>query len=433
VIALLLAAAAATAAAEAAPAAAAPASAENVEAVDVHVGGIGFTSASAIRRFMLTEPGQPFDQETLDSDLRRLRTLGILYDLEAHKDGQRVEVDAKDRWSLVPFFGLRRGGGRTTARFGIADHNLAGQLATVYAELNSNTDVPFVQGGPYGSFLYVEVPRLFGSGFSTGLYWTRDFIDFASYGTSGDAGFLYDRQRHNLRGELRYELFSLFSVGAGVEVQHDRFGASDLSRVAGIPPSPEDATFGFVNVSFGVVEQFVSQQSGNDLKLELEGARHGFLDTSADVVLGSIAARSFLIPRPGHNLVLQMQLQTSNGTSDSFFFHAGGLREIRGFPDAYFEGRTLLRGNAEYRVDVLQTNWLLRAVGQVAAFTDFGYVAGRSGAVAGLDYQGAIVSAGFGGRYIPVAFARAVGRLDLAFGLAPRRTIDISFGGQQFF
>jgi hypothetical protein len=421
VIALLWAVAAAAAPSPAAPATAAPAT---VEAVDVHVGGIGFTSASAIRRFMLTEPGHPFDQDTLDSDLRRLRTLGILYDLEARRDGERVQVEAKDRWSLVPFFGLRRGGGRTTARFGIADHNLAGQLATAYAELNSNTDVPFVQGGPYGSYIYVEVPRLFGSGFSTGVYWTRDFIDFASYGASGDTGFLYDRQRHDLRFELRYELFPLLSLGAGAEVQRDRFGTSDLSRVAGVPPPAADATFGFLNLSLGLVEQFVSQSSGNDLKLEIEGAKHGFLGTSADVVIGSIAARSFSIPRPGHNLVLQMQLQTSNGTSDSFFFHAGGLREIRGFPDAYFEGRTLLRGNAEYRLDVLQTDWLLRAVG---------YVAGRSGAVAGLDYEGAIVSAGFGGRYIPVAFARAVGRLDLAFGLAPRRTIDISFGGQQFF
>ncbi|HEY2031468.1 MAG TPA: hypothetical protein VGH20_19890 [Myxococcales bacterium] len=429
-IALLLA-AAATAAAATAAAPAAPSA--TVEAVDIHVGGIGFTSASAIRRFMLTEAGQPFDQDTLDSDLRRLRTLGILYDLDAHRDGDRVQVEAKDRWSLVPFFGLRRGGGRTTARFGVADHNLAGQLATVYAELNSNTDVPFVQGGPYGSFIYAEAPRLFGSGFSAGLYWTRDFIDFTSYGATGNTGFLYDRQRHDLRGELRYELFPLVSAGAGVEVQRDRFGTSDLSRVAGVPPPAADATFGFFNVSFGLVEQFVSQASGNDVKLELEGARHGFLGSTADVVIGSIAARSFSIPRPGHNLVLQMQLQTSNGTSDSFFFHAGGLREIRGFPDAYFEGRTLLRGNAEYRLDVLQTNWLLRAVGQVAAFTDFGYVAGRRGAIAGLDYEGTIVSAGFGGRYIPVAFARAVGRLDLAFGLAPRRTIDISFGGQQFF
>jgi hypothetical protein len=57
--------------------------APSVQAVDVHVGGIGFTSASAIRRFMDTRPGQPLDEDTLASDLRRLRTLGILYEVAA--------------------------------------------------------------------------------------------------------------------------------------------------------------------------------------------------------------------------------------------------------------------------------------------------------------------------------------------------------------
>ena len=68
----------------------------------------------------------------------------------------------------------------TPARFGISDHNVAGQLATAYAELSSNTDVPFVQGDPYGSFVYFEIPRLFGTGLKPGFYWTREFIDYAN-------------------------------------------------------------------------------------------------------------------------------------------------------------------------------------------------------------------------------------------------------------
>jgi hypothetical protein len=57
----------------------------------------------------------------------------------------------------------------------------------------------------------------------------------------------------------------------------------------------------------------------------------------------------------------------------------------------------------------------------------------RQGAIAGLDYEGPILSAGVGVRGIPVPFARAVGRIDVAAGLVPRRTFDISFSGQQFF
>jgi hypothetical protein len=36
-------------------------------------------------------------------------------------------------------------------------------------------------------------------------------------------------------------------------------------------------------------------------------------------------------------------------------------------------------------------------------------------------------------RWIPIPFARAVGRLDVAMGMVPQRRIDISLGGQQFF
>jgi hypothetical protein len=408
--------------------------AAEVTAVDVKVGGVGFTSESAIRRFLETRPGEPLDAETLADDLRRLRTLGILYDVSASViDETRVEISAKDRWSLVPFVGLRRGGGRTLARFGISDHNVAGELATAYAELSSNTDVPFVQGGSYGSFVYFEIPRLFGTGLKPGVYWTREFIDYANFGTDGDVHYLYDRQRHQVRAELSYEFLSWLTASGGVDVLHDRFDTSSLTHAPGTPPPAADATSGFASLSLGVVEQFVSQSSGSDVKLELSASRQGFLGSTAGIVSGSLLGRTFLHPRPSDNLVMQLYVQGTNGQSDSFLFRAGGLREIRGFIDAFFEGQFLAVANVEYRVDIGRMSFVIPAVAQLAAFTDAGFVARRAGAIAGLDYEGPIASAGFGGRYIPVPFARAVGRLDLAFGLTPRRTFDISFGGQQFF
>ena len=145
------------------------------------------------------------------------------------------------------------------------------------------------------------------------------------------------------------------------------------------------------------------------------------------------AGRLFLIPREGHNLCAQLLLLGTTGQSDSFLFRAGGLREIRGFVDAFFEGQLMARANLEYRLDVLRMTAPIPAIGQIAAFTDGGWVTSRAGAVAGLDYQGPIESVGVGVRYIPIPFARVVGRLDLAVGIIPRRTLDISFSGQQFF
>jgi hypothetical protein len=44
-----------------------------------------------------------------------------------------------------------------------------------------------------------------------------------------------------------------------------------------------------------------------------------------------------------------------------------------------------------------------------------------------------VASAGIGLRWIPIPFARAVGRIDVAMGMYPERRFDISLGGQQFF
>src|SRR5207237_618691 len=87
-----------------------------VERVDVDLGGVRHTKANAVRRLMTTRDGAPLDEETLRRDVARLRSTGILYDVEertiAGPDGARVELSLKDRWTLLPLFGLRRAGGR---------------------------------------------------------------------------------------------------------------------------------------------------------------------------------------------------------------------------------------------------------------------------------------------------------------------------------
>ena len=92
------------------------AAAPRVERVDVDLGGVGHTKANAVRRLMTTRDGTPLDEETLRRDVARLRSTGILYDVEertvAGADGARDELSLKDRWTLLPLFGLRRGGKR---------------------------------------------------------------------------------------------------------------------------------------------------------------------------------------------------------------------------------------------------------------------------------------------------------------------------------
>ena len=411
-----------------------------VERVDVDLGGVRQTKAEAVRRLMTTRDGAPLDEETLRRDVARLRATGILYDVEqrtvAGPDGARVELSLKDRWTLLPLFGLRRGGGRTAARVGLSDHNAFGQLFSLYGEVTSNADVPFFGHGPddrLGSFVYVRVPRALGTRFTPGVYWTREFLDYGRFAPGGRPTFLYDRQRHELRFEARYEVTDLFSATAGLTLSRDRFSQSSLSPEVGQLPDAGQGTWLVLGAQAGLIEEQLSMLRGTQVEVTGAHAVRGLLGSDLSATSLGATVRSFWVLAPGRNLCAQLVARTTTGRSDALLFRAGGLREIRGFPDAYFQAQQLVHGNLELRADVMRTNVLVPAIGQVAGFTDFGWVGARAAAVAGLPYTGPVASAGVGLRWIPIPFARAVGRLDVAVGMVPERRVDISLGGQQFF
>src|SRR5258706_5974567 len=128
------------------------AAAPKVERVDVDLGGVGHTKANAVRRLMTTRDGTLLDEETLRRDVARLRSTGILYDVEertfAGQNGARVAVSLKDRWTLLPMFGLRRGRGPTPARARLSDHKALRQLFSPYGGVSSHADAPFFRHGP---------------------------------------------------------------------------------------------------------------------------------------------------------------------------------------------------------------------------------------------------------------------------------------------
>ena len=397
-----------------------------VTRLDVVLSGAGWTSTEAVRRLVSTQAGEPYDATELDRDLARLRGLGILYDVSARLDGSRVEIDATDRWSLLPVLGFRNGGGRTTTQIGVTDHNAFGKLFTLYGELSSNAETPFLGGDRIGSFVFAEIPRVFGTLFTPFLSWTRDFLDFAAFSPAGP-GYVYDRARYAVRGELHYELSHIVSLMAGAEDRKDRYRTSIVSHAPGTQPSATDTLSALAGVQIGYIEELISQQRGTELRLVAEAAQSGELTAT-------LLARAYFQPAERHNLCLQAVLQDTTGRSESFLFHAGGAREIRGFVDSYFTGALMARANAEWRIDVLRKTLLkVPFIGQLAAFADGGYVGRRGGAVAGLDYEGPILSGGLGLRGIPVPLARVVLRIDVAAGIVPVRTVDVSFSTQQFF
>src|SRR5207245_2889743 len=228
-------------------------------------------------------------------------------------------------------------------------------------------DVPFLSRGPddrLGSVVYARVPRMFGSRFSPGVYWTREFLDYSRFAPDARPTFIYERQRHELRFETRYEMTDLFSATAGITFARDGFSQSTVSPAPGALPVAGETVWFVVGAQAGLVEEQLSMLRGTQLELTAARAVRGVLGSDFTATLLTASLRSFWIPAPGTNLCAQVVARTTTGQSDALLFRAGGLREIRGFPDGFFQAQQLVHGNLELRSDLLHTDLLVPAIGQ---------------------------------------------------------------------
>ena len=417
-------------------AATAPAAAPVVSSIVIEVSGRNTTEPGAVRRLMNTQEGVPLDPVKLENDLLRLRATSVLYEVSAEQeeedDGTRLTVKVRDRWSLLPVFGLRRGGGRTTTRLGISERNALGKLLQIYGEFTSSSDIPFQAIGRIGSYLGLVAPRINGSPFSAAIFWQREFLDFTGWGRDFERAAVYDRNRHLVRAEARWELSDLVTAAITGTVFNDSYAANDASPAKVTLPGRARTAALSAELSLGLVDDRVTSLRGSEARFALEGARAGLV-SDFSFIAATASLRSFFIPRAGHNLGLQIVAQATTARDDSHLFRAGGLLEIRGFPDAFFLGQRLVRANLEHRIELFRPTLFLPTAIQAVGFVEGGFVSGRADAIAGSNYEGPIASAGGGLRIVVIPLTRAVIRVDVASGLWPTRTLDISVGGQQFF
>jgi hypothetical protein len=410
-----------------------------VTGIQVQVEGVRRTREGAVLRLMDTRVGRPFRQGVLARDLNRLRVTQMISeacaDVTATDGGLVLALRVRDRWSTFLYAGTRRGGARTITRLGVFDHNVLGRLHRVWVELNSGADVPFVaesSGDRIGTSLHAVLPRLLGGRLTPMGQWTREFFDFSALDGDGEPGFIYDRERRLFQLGLRYDLARPVALTAAARTFEDRFAANSLSRAPGrLPPGGRTSSL-LVEAVFGEIEERLARFEGQELTLAAEGSLGG-LGSDRTILAASARARAFAVPRPGHVSGAQLVATATTGREDSHLPRAGGLFEIRGFLDGTFVARRIAYANLEHRVELWEPRRPFRMIVQGVAFLDLGAVSGRARAVAGLDHEGLVASAGGGLRVNLVPLARAVARVDLAFGLHPLRRTDVALGVQQFF
>ncbi len=103
------------------------------------------TRESTVRRQLLVEEGQPYQQRLLDESARLLRATEYLRDAELRPvdcvEGRvTVEVETRDVWSLNPGIAGGRKGGESSFGLDLEESNLAGTGALVLLSRRSDAD-----------------------------------------------------------------------------------------------------------------------------------------------------------------------------------------------------------------------------------------------------------------------------------------------------
>ena len=120
------------------------------------------TRPVVIRRALLFSEGDTLDDDLLAASERGLRRLRFLNKVEikvvpVDNLNVDVEINATDAWSIEPGVDLDGGGGLSTVKVHLIDHNLFGTGKKVYAELIDESDVGTSYQFGYGDY------QLFGS------------------------------------------------------------------------------------------------------------------------------------------------------------------------------------------------------------------------------------------------------------------------------
>lgn len=173
------------------------------------------TKEEVIRRELLFQEGDPFDQFVIDESIRNLRSIGIVskVTIQHHIDGDQVDVEVtvQDTWTLTPLINYSSGSGTERRSAGIQESNILGtgkRAELLYDENDGRTQLQGVWDdkrvlGSRKRLLLAHFDRAdgFRSIGNFGLPF-RSLVDKNSWYFSGDGGNTVGRLFEN--GEERF-------------------------------------------------------------------------------------------------------------------------------------------------------------------------------------------------------------------------------------
>lgn len=398
--------------------------------------GLSKTHPQVVKRELLLKEGDVSDPELWKQSIERLHNLQIFSKIrfvsaESFYEGRLladITLEFEERWTTIPFFSVRSGGGVTSYQAGIFDVNTFGRGLEVGGLYENLT-------GTHSGAVWFRNPRTFDQRLKTGFdlqILTRNRDLYNEEGTRQGA---YTLRAYRIYVPIEKEITPNLMFGVSLDNRWDR-------------TSEDKITTGSQNLN---LQNGFSVAHAKRRRLVGISSRLGRLNTEVFLVEGQIFETQF---RQGirvmgaedkdHYLLTRFKKfwrwnRLNFGVHTSFFHttshdlqmqsYLGGFDAIRGYVDGILRARNTLQGNVEFRVPSFEKPWWVL---QHVFFAD----AGRGGDHFFTPFSGdekTFVSVGTGMRLISPKIYSFNGRLDIAYTLTEPGGWGVAFGTQQFF
>lgn len=392
------------------------------------------TLPGALLRLIDSREGQPFDASRWAGDVQRLKNTEIFYEVvSSTRDAggrQALRVDVKNKFSLIPIFKFKQGGGTSLLTAGAYEVNFLKR----YLELGAQYEN---MNGKNGFVAWFRHPYLFSrrNRFGTEIYVHTINLPLLTFRGHEEAHFDNEEIRWNAR--LEREWTDKFRSGIEIGLYNNHFledngtpgkAARNRAFVAARPLHPGFTASVSPSLRFWRLNYDRFYVEGNELSLKGEFAHRSF-GSEFDFARGELQYLGGYRPWRKVNLAAQFRIGSKSGREFQHKFYLGGLDSVRGFLDGQFRGEHLWLGNLEVRPTLLERKlWVL----QGNFFTDWSKTWDSTHfAIDG--FADPFISYGTGFRVILTRIYRAVLRVDLAWTQEPVRQFGFSLGLQQFF
>ncbi len=405
-----------------------------VETIEIE--GLSRTREIVVRRELLFHEGAIVSLETIRESIARIKNLEIFRIVEFHffkrepgPDQTALVIKVEERWTTIPYFSIRGGGGTTAYQAGLFDVNVAGRLNEAGAQYEN-------LNGTHGGWVWYRNPRLADQHTRLGVDLAAQVRNRDLYRTSGQREGAFTIFRKRTHVFVDHELHRSWTVGGGADLTWDQVNESKIA------PSYRDTNtsngYRFSSRSkarlfelfteFGHVDTDIYLYRGFEVRLTLQKSFE-FLGSSHEFYRTLLVGRWYIRLPLRANIALQMRTGQTSAPEVQDLFYLGGFDTVRGYPDGILRTKGFLQANAEFRIPSLRTPWLVL---QHVAFVDLA----RGSPFLRENTQGDrqdFGSVGAGFRLISPKIYSFNGRLDFAYGLGPAGGWGIAFGSQQFF